>query len=83
MSRNLPNAAEMGRRGNKALIERYGSNHMSELAKKRQQQILKEDPDYYRRLAAAGLHAREVKKQARIKKEIEENRSVIDILTGK
>lgn len=63
MSRKIPNAQEMGREGGKAVVEKYGSSYMSDLAKKGRESVKLNDPDYYKRLSQAGVAARMAKRK--------------------
>jgi len=76
MSRKIPNASEMGRTGGKRLVEKYGKDHMAKISKIGRKNVQKRDPEYFDRLAKAGLHAREVKIQTRIAKELGEHSAV-------
>lgn len=74
MSRKIPNASEMGRKGGNTTLERLGSRHFAQIGVKGRATILRNDPDFYKRLSEAGMHGREVKKQ----REIEANWPVDD-----
>lgn len=55
----------MGKKGSKRVLEEYGSEHMSDIAKKSRKNVLKNDPDYYKKLSAAGVAARKRKEKER------------------
>jgi general stress protein YciG len=78
MSRKIPNASEMGKRGGDKVVKLYGPEHMSKIAKKGRENVLKNDPEFYKRLSEAGLKARMAKKKA---KNSQTNR-LAQLLTG-
>lgn len=75
MSRNIPNAAEIGKKGGVTTVERHGNEHMSEIAK-RSVTGKKRDPEYFKNLSKMGIAARKAKKRSSIDK-------VADLLSGK
>jgi hypothetical protein len=77
MSRKIPNASEMGRKGGKKRFEKIGSKGMAELAKKGRETIRQNNPDFYKNvLAQAGVEGRRKKKELRLKEEQEKKSSV-------
>lgn len=66
---------EFARSGGKKTVELYGSEHMGKIAAKGRKNI-KNKKQYYKKLSLAGVHAREVKKQAFIKANIVDDSSI-------
>lgn len=53
-----------GQIGGNTTLKNYGVKHFSDAGKKSRAAMKKRDPEYGNRLAAAGMHAREVKRQS-------------------
>lgn len=68
MKKRILNASEMGKVGGKRKFEKYGKEHMAQIGAKGRETIKKKDPDFYKRLSAAGVAAR-LKKMAEKKGE--------------
>lgn len=73
MNKKIQNVIETGRMGGTKTFERYGSSHMSKIAKTGRKNMKKRDPEYFKKLSKAGIHAREVKRQAWIKEQIRDS----------
>jgi len=88
MARKLIDISD-AKRGGESTKARHGSAYYDKIGALGREAIKKKDPDFYKRLAAAGFHARQVKVQTRIAKEVGErlNPSAFDtfaqFLTGK
>lgn len=82
MSRKLPNASEMGRKGGMKLREERGSRYFAEIGAKGRASIKKNDPDFYNRLSRAGVEARERKKALREKEQKSPLSKLTKLLTG-
>lgn len=61
------------KRGGESTNAKYGSEHYAKIASKGRRTVEARDPDFYKRLAAAGFHARQVKIQAAIAKQLGES----------
>jgi general stress protein YciG len=71
MSRKILNASEMGRKGGNRMKElKAGTSYYADINVKGRETILKRDPDFYKNLAKQGYHARQVKLQEMIAKQI-------------
>lgn len=68
MSRKMIDPVAEGSRGGNITKTRHGVEHFSKIAKERIKKLKKNDPDYFKRLAAAGMYARQVKMQTEIAK---------------
>jgi len=79
MSRKIPNASEMGRKGGQKLVETRGSAYMAEIGARGRETIKKNDPEFYKRIQRLSVEARRKNKAAR---ESGVNK-VIDLLSGK
>lgn len=60
------------RRGGENTKKNHGPDYYAEIGAKGRASIRKKDPDFYKRLAAAGFHARQVKTQTAIAKQLGE-----------
>lgn len=70
-------------RGGNTTKERHGSEHFAKIGELGRATIRKKDPDFYKRLAAAGFYARQVKLQTEIARQLGEklDPSVFDKLS--
>lgn len=71
------------RSGGEAFRDKYGKAGYQEIAHKSHEAIKKNDPGFYARFSAAGIHTRQVKKQALIAREVGEigNNSILSTFT--
>lgn len=73
MSKKNSVLQETGKTGGDKTFRLYGSEHFSRAASKGRRNVEKKDPGFYKRLAASGLHAREVKRQLMIANQLGES----------
>ena len=58
------NFKEFSSRGGKATLAKYGPDHFSEMGRKGAMAKLEADPDYFKKLSALGVAARQAKKNS-------------------
>lgn len=84
MRKKVLNASEMGKLGGGKNRDTKPRSYFVEIGIKGNKSRKKKDPEFYKRFSQAGIHAREVKKQAWIKANIRDEtvRRLTDVLTG-